>query len=63
MSLYPDVQQHAQMDIDRVASNRLPTLNDFGALPYIRAMIKEILRWAPVAPLGTYHVFRLLFSD
>ncbi|KAH9482219.1 Cytochrome P450 monooxygenase 208 [Psilocybe cubensis] len=55
MSLYPDVQKRAQKDVDEVAPDRLPTLDDFESLPYIRAMIKEILRWAPVAPLGIPH--------
>jgi len=55
MTLHPEVQQRAQADIDRVAPNRLPTLNDYDSLPYIRAIIKEVLRWAPVAPLGLFH--------
>ncbi|PPQ89805.1 hypothetical protein CVT25_007410 [Psilocybe cyanescens] len=55
MSLYPEVQKQAQRDIDRIAPNRHPTLDDHESLPYIRAMIKEILRWAPVAPLGIPH--------
>ncbi|PPQ78910.1 hypothetical protein CVT25_002370 [Psilocybe cyanescens] len=55
MMLYPEVQVLAQADIDRVAPNRLPTLNDFDSLPYIRAIIKELLRWAPVVPLGLFH--------
>jgi len=44
--------EKAQADIDRVAPNRLPTLDDYDSLPYIRAIIKEVIRWAPVAPLG-----------
>ena len=55
MSLYPEVQKRAQEDIDQLASNRLPTLDDFDSLPYIRAMIKEVVRWGPVVPLGLLH--------
>ena len=55
MALYPEVQRRAQEDIDRLASSRLPTLDDFNSLPYIRAIIKEVLRWGPVVPLGLPH--------
>ena len=52
MAINPSVQKKAQADIDRIAPNRLPTLDDYDSLPYIRAIIKEVMRWAPVAPLG-----------
>jgi hypothetical protein len=52
MAMNPSVQEKAQADIDRIAPNRLPTLDDYDSLPYIRAIIKEVMRWAPVAPLG-----------
>ncbi|TFK31156.1 cytochrome P450, partial [Crucibulum laeve] len=55
MILYPEVQKRAQAEVDSVTSGRLPTLDDLAALPYITAMIKEIIRWAPVAPLGIPH--------
>lgn len=51
----PHVQTRAQAEIDMVASGRLPTLDDLPALPYITALIKEVLRWAPVAPLGGFY--------
>ncbi|TFK37397.1 cytochrome P450 [Crucibulum laeve] len=51
MTLYPEVQKRAQAEVDAVTSGRLPTFDDLAALPYITAMIKEIIRWAPVAPL------------
>lgn len=55
MTLYPHVQQRAQDEIDRVVGRaRLPNLDDKDKLPYVNAMIKEVLRWAPVAPLGVY---------
>ena len=53
MELYPDVQKKAQQEIDRVTGgNRLPTLDDYDALPYMRDLVKEVIRWAPVAPIG-----------
>jgi len=52
MALYPNVQSRAQAEIDRLISDRLPTLDDCDSLPYITAIIKEVIRWGPVAPLG-----------
>ena len=53
MQLYPEVQRKAQEEIDRVIGNdRLPTIADRPNLPYIEMVIKELLRWNPVAPLG-----------
>ena len=53
MVLYPEIQVKAQKDIDRVLENgRLPTFSDYGALPYVDAIVKESLRWNPVVPLG-----------
>lgn len=53
MTLYPDVQKRAQDEIDRVVGkDRLPTIEDQDELPYLGALIKEVLRFAPVAPLG-----------
>jgi len=40
---YPEIMKKAQDEIDSVvASNRLPEFEDADALPYVRAMIKEI---------------------
>ncbi|EAU82679.2 OrdA protein [Coprinopsis cinerea okayama7 len=55
MQLHPDVQRRAHADISRVCQGRLPTPDDYKSLPYIEAIIKEILRWGPVAPLGLPH--------
>lgn len=53
MTMYPEVQAHAQAEIEEViGTDRLPTLDDRGCLPFIGALIKEIIRWGPVAPLG-----------
>jgi cytochrome P450 len=54
MVIYPDVQCRAQRELDMVVGqDRLPTFQDFDGLPYIRAIVKEILRWRGVTPLGT----------
>ncbi len=53
MTLYPGVQRRAQTEIDQVFGNlRLPDFSDQDALPYVQAVLKEVLRWHPVAPLG-----------
>jgi len=53
MTVFPDTLKAAQEELDRVVGpNRLPTFDDEDRLPYIRAMVKETLRWRPVAVLG-----------
>jgi cytochrome P450 len=55
MSLHPDVQRLAQAEIERVVGrDRLLSIDDQTSLPYVTAVLKETLRWAPVAPLGPY---------
>ena len=57
MVAYPDVQQRAQEELDSVVGRtRIPTFSDLPHLPYIRAMVKEALRWRPVAPFAIPHV-------
>jgi len=57
MVLYPDSQRKAQAEIDRVIGNdRLPAFDDQLNLPYVDALVKEVLRWNPVVPLGLPHV-------
>jgi cytochrome P450 len=55
--LYPQVIERAREEIDDVTGgNRLPTFADRESLPYINAIVQEVLRWAPVAPMGLPHV-------
>ena len=55
MVLHPEVQKKAQAEIDAVVGpDRLPTFADRPNLPYIDALVKEILRWNPVAPMGKF---------
>ena len=54
MALYPEVQKKAQAEIDAVVGlNRLPEFEDRPSLPYINAVVKELLRWHLVGPFGT----------
>nr|BAL05104.1 cytochrome P450 [Phanerodontia chrysosporium] len=56
MVLYPDVQQTAQAELDRVlGKDTLPTIEDRDSLPYVTAVVKETLRWHPVTPLAVPH--------
>ncbi|KAF5019368.1 hypothetical protein F66182_8618 [Fusarium sp. NRRL 66182] len=56
MSLHPEVQKKAQEEIDRVVGrDRIPASSDRQRLPYIEAVVKEVLRWHPVAPMGLPH--------
>ncbi|KAI0754761.1 cytochrome P450 [Daedaleopsis nitida] len=57
MILYPDVQRKAQAELDAVVGEgRLPQFADRGSLPYVNAVMKEVLRWHPVSPLSIPHV-------
>lgn len=57
MVLNPSVQQIAQAEIDRVVGReRLPDWNDRESLPYVGALCREVLRWAPVFPLGMLRI-------
>ncbi|KAH7137043.1 cytochrome P450 [Dactylonectria estremocensis] len=53
---YPNVVQRAQEELDRVVGNtRMPSWGDEADLLYIRAIIKELLRWRPVNKFGMFH--------
>jgi len=53
MSLHPEVQRKAQEEIDRVLGHdRLPSAQDKKDLPYVNAIMKEVVRLNPVVPLG-----------
>ena len=56
MASNPDVLQKAQTELDAVVGpHRLPEFSDMKALPYVCALIKELLRWRVVVPLGVPH--------
>ena len=51
MVLHPEVMHRAQQEIDSVIGHdRLPSFGDVDDLPYVSAIVKEVLRWRPVAP-------------
>ncbi|KAF7359170.1 Cytochrome P450 [Mycena sanguinolenta] len=53
MTLYPSVMRTAQAELDEVVGHgRMPSFRDRDNLPYIEAIVKEVLRWRPVGPLG-----------
>ncbi|KAI0754765.1 cytochrome P450 [Daedaleopsis nitida] len=57
MSLYPEVQRKGQAELNAiVGSSRLPTFADRKRLPYVNAIVKEVMRWHTAAPLGVPHV-------
>ncbi|KAJ7251361.1 cytochrome P450 [Mycena rebaudengoi] len=52
----PDVQKRAQEEIDAVVrEGHLPSFDDEESLPYVSAIVKEVLRWKPVTPIGIPH--------
>jgi len=53
MTLYPEVQKKAQAEIDAVVGpDRLSSFSDRNSLPYIEALVKEVLRWNVATPTG-----------
>jgi cytochrome P450 len=56
MIAHPEFQKRAQAELDEVVGrSRTPTFSDASSLPYIQAIIKEVLRWRPSLPLGVPH--------
>lgn len=53
MTMFPDAQAAAHAQLDEVLKRtRLPEMADRAALPYITAILYEVLRWQPAGPLG-----------
>ncbi|KAI0900260.1 cytochrome P450 2C31 [Annulohypoxylon nitens] len=51
---YPAAIQRAREELDSVCGivpRRLPSLDDLSSLPYMCAVVKEVLRWRPVSQL------------
>ena len=56
MVAFPEVQRRAQAELDAVVGRaRLPTFADAPRLPYVRAVIREVLRWRPAIDRGLPH--------
>ncbi|KAH7323680.1 cytochrome P450 [Rhexocercosporidium sp. MPI-PUGE-AT-0058] len=53
---HPHIQKAAQAELDLVVDkHRSPTFADQPKLPYIDALVKEILRWRPSSAFGLPH--------
>ena len=56
MAMFPDIQEKAQAELDHVVgTERLPDFTDRRSLPYVNAVLKEIMRWHTIAPIGVGH--------
>ncbi|KAF8594594.1 cytochrome P450 [Ceratobasidium sp. AG-I] len=56
MILHPEIQARAQAELDsELGGSRLPELSDRDSLPYINMILKEVMRWRTVTPLGVAH--------
>jgi len=53
MGQYPAIQKKAQDELDEIlGQDKMPAITDRGRLPYVEAVIKEVMRWKPALPLG-----------
>ncbi|KAJ7756417.1 cytochrome P450 [Mycena maculata] len=59
MVMNPTAQKKAQAEIDAVCDmqSRLPTFADKSSMPYVEALLWEVLRWGAITPLGLPHRF------
>ncbi|KAI6123318.1 cytochrome P450 [Pisolithus croceorrhizus] len=56
MILNPEIQDKVHAELDTVVGKGvLPTFEDRKRLPYLQAVLFEVMRWHPVAPLGAPH--------
>lgn len=58
-ALYPDFVKTARAELDEICgynAERLPVFSDKEKLPYIMAVVKEVLRWRPFVSTGIPHM-------
>ncbi|CAE6536049.1 unnamed protein product, partial [Rhizoctonia solani] len=56
MCIHLEIASKVQAEIDtQVGRDRIPTLDDQGVLTYTDAVLKEVIRFYPVFPLGLEH--------
>jgi cytochrome P450 len=54
MIAYPAKQRKCQEELDNIVGrSRMPTFEDRDNLPYLKATVRELLRWRAISPLGT----------
>ncbi|KIM47085.1 hypothetical protein M413DRAFT_64051 [Hebeloma cylindrosporum] len=54
MIAYPAKQRKCQEELDSIVGrSRMPTFEDRENLPYLKATVRELLRWRAISPLGT----------
>jgi cytochrome P450 len=47
MTSFPEIQKKAQEELDSRLRGRFPTHADIASLPYLSAVIKEVIRYVP----------------
>ena len=53
MARFPEIQKRAQAEVDELLDGkRLPTMADRPRLPYVDAVLSEVLRWVSIAPVS-----------
>ncbi|XP_022525825.2 vitamin D 25-hydroxylase [Astyanax mexicanus] len=60
LALYPSVQEKVHREIDSVLNGRAPTMEDKQRMPYVEAVLHEVLRFCNIVPLG---IFRATSQD
>ena len=61
MILYPEVQEKAREELDRVIGRgRLPDFTDRDSLPYINAITREVLRYVQRIPIFSLQLLDLV---
>ena len=52
LTAFPESQKKAHEELDRVVGpDRMPVFQDLENLPYIQAIINEVHRFRPIAPI------------
>jgi len=56
MAIHPEIQQRAQAEIDScIGEGKLPSFEDREKLPYIEAVLREVMRMYVLVPLALPH--------
>ncbi|KIY67969.1 cytochrome P450 [Cylindrobasidium torrendii FP15055 ss-10] len=56
MAMHPEIHERVQAEVDSVCGrDRLPNFTDKAHLPYLQAVIKEVVRTHPAVPLAIPH--------